>query len=43
MTDSEIVAEEFWARKGDVDLFVFRKRLAGAAHHRALGVEPGVG
>ena len=36
MTDSEIVAEEFWARKGDVNLFVFRKRLAGAAQRPLL-------
>lgn len=36
MTDSEVLAEEFWTRKGDVDLFVFRKRLAGAAQRPVL-------
>ena len=34
MTD--IRAEEYWAKKGDVDLFVFRKRQAGATGHPVL-------
>ena len=25
---AEIIAEEYWGKKGDVDLFIFRKRLA---------------
>ena len=29
MTDDDILAEEYWARKGAVELFVFRKHLAG--------------
>tara|TARA_R110002126_G_scaffold5507_2_gene29149 strand:- start:197 stop:1105 length:909 start_codon:yes stop_codon:yes gene_type:complete len=31
MTDTEAViqADEYWAQKGDVDLFIFRKRAAG--------------
>ena len=27
---SEIQADEYWAKKGDVELFMFRKRQAGA-------------
>ena len=34
MTD--ILANEYWAKKGDVDLFMFRKRLAGETARPAL-------
>ncbi len=31
MTESEIRSSEYWAEKGDVRLFVFRKTLASAS------------
>lgn len=36
MADVQILAEEHWVRKGDVDLFVFRKRLVDAAQRPVL-------
>lgn len=36
MIDSQILAEEHWVRKGEVDLFMFRKRLEGEAQRPVL-------
>ncbi len=36
MVSGDIRADEYWAKKGDVDLFMFRKRLAGGDANRPV-------